>query len=152
MSQRRDTGHGDAGARVTGRGTACAPAWLAAALLLFVSGCADQDIETRLKNTTGAQYLAFSASRRSAFVEDSLARYTTWRFWDRPDLCEDILNTQSLSDLYAKAAATAGTNPLVFNFVVLANDTCMRQRWPSAVRATLGSDSAIALIAVWGLD
>lgn len=95
--------------------------------LMLTAGCSNNEVEERLMILTGNEYLAMSQSDRSELIRDSLARYTTWRFWDRPELCEYVLNVDKLAELYEESAGAAGDNLLAYQFVVIANDECLAQ-------------------------
>ena len=100
-------------------------------LLLFVLtcifSCSDNNIEERLKSLSGNEYLALSQEEKSDIVKKSLDRYTTWKFWERPDLCDYVLNENSLASLYRKAAENAKEKLMVYSFVVYANEECIKQ-------------------------
>ena len=96
-------------------------------VLSCVCSCSDKKIEERLKSLSGNEYLALSQEEKSDIVKKSLDRYTTWRFWERPDLCDYVLNENSLTSLYQKAAENAKENLMVYSFVVYANEECIKQ-------------------------
>jgi hypothetical protein len=96
-------------------------------MLACVFSCSDQRIEERLKSLSGNEYLALSQEEKSDIVKKSLNRYTTWKFWERPDLCDYVLNENSIASLYQKAAENAKENLMVFSFVVYANEECIKQ-------------------------
>ena len=96
-------------------------------VLACVCSCSDQKIEERLKSLSGNEYLALSQEEKSDIVKKSLERYTTWKFWERPDLCDYVLNENSLTSLYQKAAENAKENLMVFYFAVYANEECAKQ-------------------------
>ena len=93
--------------------------------IVCASACSDSSFDATLRTLSGNDYLNFGDSERVSFIEASLARYTIWRFWERPDLCESILNVQSLADVYDIAARQAGDELLVHAFVVTANERCI---------------------------
>ena len=47
--------------------------------------------------------------------------------WERPDLCDYVLNENSLTSLYQKAAENAKENLMVYSFIVYANEECIKQ-------------------------
>ena len=96
-------------------------------MLACVCSCSDQSIEERLKSLSGNDYLALSQEEKREIVKKSLDRYTTWKFWERPDLCDYVLNENSLTALYQKAAVNAKDNLMVYSFVVYANEECIAQ-------------------------
>ncbi len=96
-------------------------------VLVCVCSCSDKKIEERLKSLSGNEYLKLSQEEKSDIVKKSLHRYTTWKFWDRPDLCDYVLNEKSLTSLYQKAAENAKENLMVYSFVVYANEECIKQ-------------------------
>jgi len=96
-------------------------------VLACVCSCSDKKIEERLKSLSGNEYLALSQEEKSDIVKKSLDRYTTWKFWERPDLCDYVLNENSLTLLYQKAAENAKENLMVYSFVVYANEECIKQ-------------------------
>ena len=96
-------------------------------VLACIFSCSDKKIEERLKSLSGNDYLALSPEEKSDLVKKSLDRYTTWKFWKRPDLCDYILDENSLTSLYQKAAENAKENLLVHSFVVYANEECIKQ-------------------------
>ena len=95
--------------------------------LACIFSCSDNNIEERLKSLSGNKYLALNQDEKSDITKKSLDRYTTWKFWDRPDLCDYVLNEKSLASLYQKAAENAKENLLVYSFVVYANEECIKQ-------------------------
>lgn len=95
--------------------------------VLIVLGCSNADIEARLEKLTGDEFLALSEAEKSALVDDSLARFTTWRFWARPDLCEYVLNRGKIMSLYEASAEKARDKPMMFYFAVRANEECVNQ-------------------------
>ena len=96
-------------------------------LLACICSCSDKKNEERLKSLTGNEYLALSQEEKSDLVKKSLDRYTTWKFWQRPDLCDYVLNENSIASLYQKAAENAKENSMVHSFVVYANEECIKQ-------------------------
>ena len=94
---------------------------------LLLAGCGDVGIDQRLDALSGSDYLSLAEDEKRQLVDLSLARFTTWRFWARPDLCDHVLNTQSIDSLYEQAARKAQDNPMMFTFVVMANDECVAQ-------------------------
>ena len=94
--------------------------------LLF--SCSDSAIEERLSTLTGNDYLALSRQERSQIVADSLERFTTWRFWERPDICDSLLNQEALATLFYESAEAAGDNLLMFNLAHLSNEECIRRQ------------------------
>ncbi len=100
--------------------------WLVT-ILICVGGCGDSAIEERLKTLSGNDYLALSQEQKNDLVEMSLNRYTSWKFWDRPDLCDHVLSETSLSSLYEKSAQNAKDNLFIHSFVVYANEECIEQ-------------------------
>ncbi len=96
-------------------------------VLACICSCSDNKIEERLKSLSGNEYLALSQEEKSDIVKKSLDRYTTWKLWERPDLCDYVLNENSIASLYQKAAENAKENLMVFSFVVYANEECIKQ-------------------------
>ncbi len=96
-----------------------------AVLLLCLSACADSRITERLQTLTGNEFLAMSSAEQAGIVEDALARFTTWRFWDRPDICASVLNPESLSELFESSAQAAQDNPLMFSLAVISHEECL---------------------------
>ena len=96
-------------------------------VLACIFSCSENNIEERLKSLSGNEYLALSQEEKSDIVKKSLDRYTTWKFWERPELCDYVLNEKSLASLYQKAAENAKENLLVYSFVVYANEECIKQ-------------------------
>ena len=78
-----------------------------------------------MRTMSGRDYLALSQVEKDDFVQRTLDRYTAWRFWDRPDLCDAVLNTVTLSSLYNEAAENAKDSLLMHSFVVYANEQCI---------------------------
>ena len=100
---------------------------------MITLGCSsggDSDIDARLEQLTGHAFLAMSDAEKQTLVADSLARFTTWRFWARPDLCAAVLNQRSIMSLYEASAEKAQENPMMFYFAVQANETCVKQDQP----------------------
>jgi len=96
-------------------------------ILACVPSCSDDKIEERLKFLSGSDYLALGQEEKDDLVKRSLDRYTTWKFWERPDLCDYVLNTSTLLSLYERAAENAKDNLMVHSFVVYANEQCIEQ-------------------------
>lgn len=96
-------------------------------LVILLAACGDSAIDQRLAALSGSDYMALNEDEKQQLVAQSLARFTTWRFWARPDLCEHVLNPQSIYTLYAQAADKAQDKPMMFNFAVLANNECAVQ-------------------------
>ncbi|MGD1973707.1 MAG: hypothetical protein PVH37_26040 [Desulfobacterales bacterium] len=96
-------------------------------VLASVCSCSDNKIEERLKSLSGNEYLALSQEEKSDIVKKSLDRYTTWKFWERPDLCDYVLNENTIASLYQKAAMNAKESLMVFSFAVYANEECIKQ-------------------------
>jgi hypothetical protein len=59
-------------------------------VLACVCSCSDKKIEERLKSLYGNEYLALSPEEKSDIVKKSLDHYTTWKFWERSDLCDYV--------------------------------------------------------------
>ncbi len=95
--------------------------------LLIVAGCADNSIVERLKTLTGNEFLEMSEQERSAIVADALDRFTTWRIWERPDICSSLLNQESLAGLFQQSAEAAQDNLLMFSLTVISNDECINR-------------------------
>ena len=112
-------------------GTRIRKAAIKSVSLLFVVACvfscSDNNIEQRLKSISGNEYLALSQEEKSDIVKKSLDRYATWKFWERPDLCDYVVNEKSLASLYQKAAENAKDNLMIYSFVVYANEECIKQ-------------------------
>ena len=96
-------------------------------VLAWVYSCSDNNIGERLKSLSGNEYLALSQEEKSDIVKKSLHRYTTWKFWERPDLCDYVLNENSLTSLYQKAAENAKEKLMIHSFIVYANEECIKQ-------------------------
>jgi len=96
-------------------------------MFIPIIGVLRKKIEERLKSLSGNEYLALSQEEKSDIVKKSLDRYTTWKFWKRPDLCDYVLNENSLTSLYQKAAENAKENLMVHSFVVYATEECIKQ-------------------------
>lgn len=94
-------------------------------VMLSFSGCSDNTFDEKLKAMSGNDYLALSETEKNEFVEQSLDRFTTWKLWERPDLCDYVLEFGVLSDLYGASARKAQDNPLAFIFAVDANEQCV---------------------------
>ena len=101
--------------------------FLIAIVLLCVTGCSNDAIDARLQALSGNDYLVLSDPERRDLIAASLDRFTTWRFWDRPDLCDAVLNEDAIERLYDAAARNAGDKPMMFSFVVYANEECVGQ-------------------------
>ncbi len=76
---------------------------------------------------SGNDYLALTQEEKNEFVTMSLERFTTWKFWERPDLCDYVLDFNVLSSLYKISAEKAKDNLLVHTFIVYTNEQCIEQ-------------------------